>query len=290
MTPTQRMDSSHQTQTSDAPVLSASGLEVGYRTGRRHSVVAGPFDLSLPPSSVTCMLGPNGAGKSTLLRTLARELNPLSGIIKDAGGRNLAEASLRDVAKMISVVFTSATNAGGLMAREVVELGRQPYTGFFGRLSISDRRIVEQSLDAVGIISLASRYMATLSDGERQKVMIARALAQQTPVMILDEPTSFLDVASRLEVMDLLRRLASDFSTSVLLSTHDVADALAIADRLWLLAPGGRFIEGPADHVIASGAMDDLFPGRDIAFDSAVLDYRLCRRNQLGSTAMPASK
>ncbi|MEF2642436.1 MAG: ABC transporter ATP-binding protein [Paramuribaculum sp.] len=271
-------------------VLSATGLETGYRSGRHTKVVAGPLDLSLPSSAVTCLLGPNGIGKSTLLRTLACELKPLAGCIRDGQGRNLSEASLRDVARMISVVFTSATNAGGLTAAEVVALGRQPYTGFFGRLSDDDRRIVEQSLEAVGIAPLGPRYMATLSDGERQKVMIARALAQQTPVMILDEPTSFLDVASRLEVMDLLRRLASEFSTAVLLSTHDVADALAISDRLWLLAPGGVFTEGAADEVVASGAMDSLFPGRGIAFDAEVLDYRLRRRSHDGNTAMPASK
>lgn len=278
------------TSSPDSVVLSATGLETGYRSGRHTKLVAGPFDLSLPASAVTCLLGPNGVGKSTLLRTLACELKPLAGCIQDGHGRSFNDVSLRDVARMISVVFTSATNAGGLTCGEVVALGRQPYTGFFGRLSGADRSIVEQSLEAVGIASLASRYMATLSDGERQKVMIARALAQQTPVMILDEPTSFLDVASRLEVMDLLQRLASEFSTAVLLSTHDVADALAISDRLWLLAPGGHFTEGAADEVVASGAMDSLFPGRGIAFDTAVLDYRLRRRSHDGSTAMPASK
>ena len=132
-----------------------------------------------------------------------------------------------------------------------------------------------RALEAVGIAPLADRFLATLSDGERQKVMIARALAQQTPVMLLDEPTSFLDVASRLEVMALLSALASRQQKAVLLSTHDVANALAIASRLWLILPGGEMECGTPSELIEKGLMDRLFAGRDIHFDRNALDYRL---------------
>lgn len=269
--------------TNDQPTLNASGLSIGYRNGQKVTVVASGLDLELYKSTVTCLLGANGTGKSTLLRTLARQQPALAGEIR-VDGLNLADAPQRQVARMMSVVYTERTNAGALTAFETVSLGRQPYTGFFGRLDNSDRRIVNESLDAVGALPLANRYMATLSDGERQKVMIARALAQQAPVMILDEPTTFLDVASRLEVMDLLSRLAGEYATAVLLSTHDVADALAIAGQLWLMTPDNRMICGPADELVQSGKMDMLFPGRDIRFDTAARDYRLekdCHTEQL---------
>ncbi len=252
-------------------VLVARDLTIGYGASRR---VAGPLDMELRRGEVTCLLGANGAGKSTLLRTLARQQPALSGRI-EVEGRDLSSATLREVARMMSVVYTERTNAGALTVREVVGLGRQPFTGFFGRLDDADREIVDCSLEAVGISALADRFVATLSDGERQKTMIARGVAQQAPVMILDEPTSFLDVASRLEVMELLRRLAAEQRTAVLLSTHDVGDALNIANHLWLITPDHQFISGPTDLLIANGSMDRIFPGRNIIFDPSARDFRL---------------
>lgn len=259
-----------------APALEASGLTIGYRQGRRTSIVASDIDLTLPAGTVTCLLGPNGAGKSTLLRTLSRQQPALGGRIV-VEGHDLSQASIAEVARMMSVVYTERTNAGALTAREVASLGRQPYTGFFGRLSADDSRIVDESLEAVGASALSERYMATLSDGERQKVMIARALAQRTPVMILDEPTSFLDVASRLEIMQLLRMLADRYDTAVLLSTHDVASALTVASRLWLMPGGGRFETGTTEALIASGSLPRLFEGRGVEFSISALDFRLPR-------------
>ena len=179
------------------------------------------------------------------------------------------------MARIMSVVYTERTNAGALTAREVVELGRQPYTGFFGRLSAEDHHIVAKSLEDVGMVALSDRFMATLSDGERQKVMIARALAQRTPVMILDEPTSFLDVASRLEIMQLLKMLADDYDTAVLLSTHDVASALAVSSQLWLMPGGGRFESGTPNELIQSGSLQNLFEGRGVEFCAEAMDFRL---------------
>ena len=189
--------------------LLAENLTIGYRQGGHEKIVAADVSLSLQRGVVTCLLGPNGAGKSTLLRTLSCRQPALRGVVVTADGEDLTKFKPMDVARKMSVVYTERTNAGALTAREVVALGRQPYTGFFGRLSSDDRRIVNESIEAVGVASLADRYMATLSDGERQKVMIARALAQRTPIMILDEPTSFLDVASRLEIMQLLKEIAA---------------------------------------------------------------------------------
>lgn len=257
--------------------LKATGLSIGYRQGGHEKIVASDIEFLLQKGSVTCLLGPNGAGKSTLLRTLSCRQPSLKGAILTDKGVDLTRISLTEVARTMSVVYTERTNVGALTAREVVGLGRQPYTGFFGRLSAEDRRIVSESLDDVGVMSLADRFMATLSDGERQKVMIARALAQRTPIMILDEPTSFLDVASRLEIMQLLKRLADGYAKAVLLSTHDVASALAVSSQLWLMPGGGRFESGLPEELILSGSLPNLFEGRGVEFSHSALDFRLPR-------------
>lgn len=257
-----------------APILSSDNLTIGYRHGRRETVVASGLQLSLMPSTVTCLLGANGAGKSTLLRTLCGQQKPLGGTVT-VDGLDIHSVKPSALARTISVVYTGHTNVGALTAAEVVALGRQPYTGFFGRLSDDDRAIVDRSIEAVGIRALASRYMATLSDGERQKVMIARALAQRTPVIMLDEPTSFLDVASRLEVTGMLRALADEYRCAILLSTHDIAPALAIADNLWLMCADRKFAAGPADKLIAEGRLDEVFAGRGIMFDPSARDFRI---------------
>ena len=255
--------------------LKAENLSIGYRQGGHEKIVASGMNLILQKGVVTCLLGPNGAGKSTLLRTLSCRQSALKGALFTGEGLSLSSMAVRDVARIMSVVYTERTNAGALTAREVVELGRQPYTGFFGRLSAEDHHIVAKSLEAVGMVALSDRFMATLSDGERQKVMIARALAQRTPVMILDEPTSFLDVASRLEIMQLLKMLADDYDTAVLLSTHDVASALAVSSQLWLMPGGGRFESGTPNELIQSGSLQNLFEGRGVEFCEEAMDFRL---------------
>lgn len=266
--------------TEQRAILATSHLQAGYRDGgSRAKIVIADADLQLEAGHVTCLLGANGAGKSTLLRTIAGQQPPLAGSV-DIGGTPVGQLSLKQMARLISVVYTDRTNAGALTVSETVGLGRQPYTGFFGRLDDDDRRIVDDALADVGMLDMASRHLATLSDGERQKVMIARALAQQTPIVMLDEPTSFLDVASRLEVMALMDRLATDHGKAVLLSTHDIAAALGIASRLWLIVDCGKVVDTTPDRAVATGIMDRLFSGRDIVFDPALRDYRLAARGQ----------
>lgn len=222
------------------------------------------------------LLGSNGAGKSTLLRCVTGRLAPMSGEI-DICGRALMGIPKRELAKLVSVVRTSQQMAGGLTVSELVALGRQPHTGFFGRLGAKDREIVGRSLESVGMGGFASRQVASLSDGERQKVMIARALAQETPVMVLDEPTAFLDVASRLETMQLLARLAADEKKAVLLSSHDVATAFRLSSRLWLLTQGENgersLVDGSPSELVASGAVKELFRGRAVSFSPELLDF-----------------
>lgn len=261
------------------PIIETCGLSAGYRNGKETVTLIRDASLSLHRGSVTCLLGPNGAGKSTLLRTLSGMQQPLEGSVM-LRGKSIASLSARDVAETMSVVYTERTGAGALTVGETVALGRQPFTGFFGRLSADDRKIVARSLEDVGMSDFTHRYLGTLSDGERQKVMIARALAQQTPLMLLDEPTSFLDVASRLEVMQLLSRLASEQEKAILLSTHDIADALSVASHLWLIMPEEAIVAGEKQKVIDSGAMDRLFAKRGIHFDRKICDYRIKESNR----------
>lgn len=163
--------------------------------------------------------------------------------------------------------MTDKTQAGGLTVYELVALGRQPHTGFFGRLHRHDHAIIQEALDAVGITHKAQSYTAELSDGERQKVMIAKALVQECPLIILDEPTAFLDVVSRIEIMTLLHRLAVEQNKAILLSTHDIEQALVLSDKLWLLSKEKGLQCGVTEDMILSHQMDNLFSHSNIRFD-----------------------
>ena len=250
-----------------APVISAQHLDIGYHTGREGvKRVHTNLDIKLYPGELTCLLGANGAGKSTLLRTLSGAQPPLSGSVC-INGRPLKEIDRHTLSQTIGVVLTDKTAIGGLTVREVVALGRQPHTGFFGILSAHDKHIVDEALNACGIADKGTRYMASLSDGERQKVMIAKALAQECPIVLLDEPTAFLDIVSRIEVMSLLHRIATEHHRAILLSTHDIEQALVLSDRLWLLSREKGLTSGVTEDLILSGCLDTLFPHSDIHFD-----------------------
>jgi iron complex transport system ATP-binding protein len=239
-------------------------LAVGYRRRRGVRVVADSLSASIPAGELTCLLGQNGVGKSTLLRTLSAFLPPLGGEILLLG-RPLGDYSIRELSRTIGVVLTERSDLVNLTVRELVGMGRNPYMGFWGRLSREDRVVVEESIELVGIGPLAGRMIQTLSDGERQKVMIAKALAQQTPVIFLDEPTAFLDFPSKVETMHLLRRLVREAGKTIFLSTHDLELALQMADRLCLMKEGLRV--GTLDELSADGTMERFFSDRGIAFD-----------------------
>lgn len=253
-------------------ILTASSLTIGYRG---HSPVAGPLDLTLEQGRMTVLLGANGCGKSTLLRTVAGAQPPVSGRLM-LGDADIARLKPAELAKAVSLVCTDRTMAGGLTVEQTVALGRQPHTGFFGRLSAADRAVVSEAMETMGIGNMRDRYTATLSDGERQKTMIARALAQETPLIILDEPTTFLDVAARLDVMAMLQRLASQGKT-ILFSTHDVTEALAVAPHAWLMTQG-TVTSGPVDALIASGALNHLFLDPRITFNPTSRTFTLSRQ------------
>ena len=249
------------------PVIEASRLSIGYLLkGGKRKVIHDDLNLRLQPGEVTCLLGLNGAGKSTLLRTLCGFQPPLSGEIR-LMGKPLSSYSQSNFSLTLGVVLTEKTNAGGITVYELVSLGRHPYTGFFGQLKKTDREIIEQSLTAAGIAHKAQNYVSELSDGERQKAMIAKALAQQCPIILLDEPTAFLDVTSRIETMVLLHKLAVEQHKAILLSTHDLDLAIQMGDCLWLQEKGRPMACGTPEDLILSGAFESFFGKEGIVFD-----------------------
>ena len=265
-------------------------LTTGYRTSKGDRLVTRNITASLQAGELTCLLGPNGAGKSTLLRTLAAFQPPLDGTMM-LDGRDLLEFSAQELATRIGVVLTERPNIRGMRVREMVAMGRSPYTGFWGGLSANDEQAVDEAIRQVGIGELERRMVHTLSDGERQKVMIAKALAQQTPVIFLDEPTAFLDFPSKVEMMLLLSRLARSMQKTIFLSTHDLELALQTADRLWLLgktvgtqaeSDGGNrhdeeIIIGTPSELAASGALPRFFSGPGISFDAESLRFNILK-------------
>lgn len=256
----------------DNAIFKTHDLAVGYRNASQVVTLLSGLNLTLEKGKLIALLGQNGAGKSTLLRALTCDERPLAGSI-EVDGKDLYDMSQKDRSRLIGLVSTERIQAGALTVTELVSLGRQPHTGFLGRLDDSDREIVRQSMEDSGIISKANEYMASLSDGERQKAMIARALAQQTPIIILDEPTAFLDVASRIETMRLLQTLAHDRGKAVLLSSHDISQSLMLADELWLITTDRQVLTGTPSDLITDGAMDHLFTNRSIHFNPQILDY-----------------
>lgn len=208
--------------------ITLSHLSVGYKIG--HAVVS-DINLTLQSGKLASLIGANGVGKSTLLKTLTGFLPKLEGSLL-LDGKDICEFSQRALARQISIVLTQKPDVQNLTVEEIVGLGRSPYTGFFGKLHANDQQIVDESITAVGIEKLKNRMIQTLSDGERQKVMIAKALAQQTPVIFLDEPTAFLDFSSKVETFQLLQRMAHEMGKLVLLSTHDLELAVRFSDTL----------------------------------------------------------
>ncbi len=256
-------------------MLVAADLAVGYRHPRRPPItVVEGLHLSLQAGELVCLLGPNGAGKSTLLRTLAGLQPPLAGRIW-LEGEELGQLSAQALARRLSIVLTERVDVGNLSAWGLVALGRHPYTDWTGRLTPQDQAVVAWAIRAVGAETLASRLVSELSDGERQKVMIARALAQEPRLMLLDEPTAFLDLPRRVEIMGMLRTLAQETQRAILLSTHDLDLALRSADRIWLLAQDGSLQIGAPEDLVLSGAFQAAFHSDGVEFDPQAGAFRI---------------
>ena len=256
--------------------ISLNTLSIGYRTKNGTITVASDITADVESGRLTCLIGQNGVGKSTLLRTLAGFQPALGGNI-NIKGKDTSLYTPRQLAREVSVVLTAKPDVQSMTVKEIVGLGRTPYTGFWGTPGDDDNRIVAESLDMVGISRLADRQITTLSDGERQKMMIAKALAQQTPIIILDEPTAFLDYPSKVEMMQLLLRLSREAGKTIFLSTHDLEIALQIADTIWLMTSDDGVSIGTPTELAAAGALSRFIDRPGICFDASDMKITISR-------------
>jgi iron complex transport system ATP-binding protein len=257
--------------------LTTHQLAIGYTFSRRPTTVLREINVTLLPGELTCLIGPNGAGKSTLMRTLAGMQPPLAGQVL-LGDEEMQRIPAQRLAKQLAIVLTERVDVGNLSSYALAALGRHPYTDWRGQLSPHDEAVVRDALTTVGAAALAHRPVNELSDGERQKVMIARALAQEPQILLLDEPTAFLDLPRRVEIMQLLHKLARERGCAILLSTHDLELALRLADRLWLMPVGGPLTVGLPEELALNGALAATFRGEGVEFDSRLGSFKVQRQ------------
>ena len=241
-------------------------LSIGYPSKGDVKVVASDICAGINSGELTCLLGANGVGKSTLLRTLSAFQPKLSGEIR-IQGKEIGSYTDKQLSKVISVVLTEKCDIRNMTSVELIGLGRSPYTGFWGTLSKEDKEVVDHAINLVGISHLAHRMVHTLSDGERQKVMIAKALSQETPVIFLDEPTAFLDFPSKVEMMQLLHQLSRQTDKTIFLSTHDLELALQIADKIWLMDKANGVTIGTPEDLSLDGTLSGFFARKGMVFD-----------------------
>lgn len=258
----------------DGETIQLINLGIGYMTKHGVRTVAEGINGTIRKGELTCLLGANGVGKSTLLRTLSA-FQPMTAGEVLIEGHDMTSFSDKEMSRLIGVVLTEKPDVRNMRVRELVSLGRSPYTGFWGTYSKADLKIVDEAISLVGIDTLSRRMVHTLSDGERQKVMIAKALAQQTPVIYLDEPTAFLDYPSKVEVLQLLRRISREAGRTIFLSTHDVELALQLADTVWLMSHEEGMTVGTPRQLAQQGALSRFIEREGITFDAETLTIKI---------------
>ena len=246
--------------------LELRDLYIGYAEDAGRHIVADALSASLPKGTMACLVGANGVGKSTLMRTLSGFQPALRGEVL-VDGKRLEEYNPRELSERVGVVLTERESVPDLTVEEVVAIGRMPYTNFWGRLTAADRRAVDEAIALVGIEHLRHKKIGRVSDGERQKAMIAKALAQQTGIILLDEPTAFLDYGSKVSVMRLLRQLAHEQGKAILLSTHDLEIAFQTADEVWMLQRNG-LQTGSLDALEQQGAVSAFLAQSGLRYEA----------------------
>ena len=240
-------------------MIRAENISTGYYANKKKAfVVHAELNFSLSKGELVCLIGENGAGKSTLLKTLSGFIKPISGclFIDDIDAQKLGA---KDMAHKIAVVQSNAPDLDNMTSFEVVCMGRYPFTGVFGKLTDEDYGIANEAINIVGIDKLKSKLFNQMSDGEKQKVMIAKALAQQTPYILMDEPMAFLDYPSRIEMMNILKNLAHKHSKAILISTHNLEMALDMSDKLWLMNSKGLFVQSTSSDLVANNLLEEYF-------------------------------
>lgn len=254
-------------------ILKTENLSIGYTSKKSDILVAKNINIQLNKGELVGLVGANGIGKSTLLRTITKVQKPLSGSIF-IDGHNLNQINQLDLAKSLSLVLTEPIASKNLSVLELVALGRQPYTNWIGSLSTKDKAIINQALELINIQNLKDKKCFELSDGQLQKVLIARAMAQDTNLIILDEPTTHLDMYHKVFILKLLQKLVKETNKTILFSSHEIDLAIQLCDKLIIMTREGVVMDSPC-NLIEKGAFDVLFPKDMIVFDQKTGSFRV---------------
>ncbi len=258
-----------------AQIMQLQNLVIGYQGRReRKRTVAGPMNAQLQSGQLVCLLGPNGSGKSTLIKTLAGMQSPLEGTLT-LFHEPIVQFKPKEFARKLSTVLTDRITIGNLDVFTLVSLGRSPYTDWSGKLQPEDEQVVLQAIESTGLKALIDRDISTLSDGELQKAMIARALAQDTDLILLDEPTAHLDLPNRVEIIRLLRKLARQTEKGILLSTHELDLALKAGDVVWMLNNNRQLFTGVPEDLVLNGTFEAVFERDSFDFDRTTGSFNL---------------
>lgn len=247
-------------------IIETRNLTIGYLNNKQRVNIQSALNLQLQKGELCCLIGPNGVGKSTLLRTLSTDIQSLGGDIL-ISETSIKEFDNQQLARYLSVVLTEDIHVPNLKVRDLIAMGRFPYTNFWGKMDREDDEKVEEAIQLLGLQPLAERNFIELSDGEKQKTLIAKALAQDTPLILLDEPTAFLDFPSKMAILAELKKIAHTKNVGIVLSTHDLELALKMADMIWLFPEKNKAVTGIPEDLVLSGAISKAFSNEFLSFD-----------------------
>jgi iron complex transport system ATP-binding protein len=266
-------------------ILSFESLMIGYKSGRNQNILLPPLNSFAFKGELIAVVGQNGVGKSTLLRTIAGLQEAIGGVVY-LRGKAMEELSRQNLAQSIGFISTEPVRVSNMKVYDLVSLGRYPHTNWMGKFRKSDLETVADAIEKVGMQQLSGRYINELSDGERQRAMIGRVLAQDTDIMVMDEPTAFLDIKSKYEIVHLLHDLSRNKGKTIIFSTHDLLTAISESDKIWLTLKDS-FIEGAPEDLIINGAFNKVFDDTSVKFSSSDGSFAF-RREMRGSVLVDA--
>jgi len=253
-------------KTSHIPILTLNSLEIGYFSGKHRNILLPPLNAVANKGELIAVIGKNGIGKSTLLRTITGLQPGLGGDIMFRE-KDIRHYSRMDLAQEVGYISTEIIKVSNMRVFDMVSLGRFPHTNWIGRIDKADEDIIIDSINKTSMAAYCNRFVSELSDGERQKVMIARILAQDTGIMVMDEPTAFLDIGSKYEILHLMHRLSRESQKTIIFSTHDLHMAISQADKIWLILDD-ELKEGAPEDLVIEGAFNHLFDSSPVKFSA----------------------